>query len=101
MITNPRFHRRGNAQSLMDAAEVVVHMKQRQHSDVIFKFLTESIRQSSETPHVHPLVKILSLNVGRADMLRVWRTDDRFSLGAKTLRRAVTGCPPRDRCHRP
>ena len=77
----------------MNAAEVVVHMKQRQHSDVIFELLTEGIRQPGEPAHVHPHVEILSLDVGRADVLRVGRTDDRLSLGAKTLRRAVTGRP--------
>src|ERR1022692_1177192 len=54
----------------MDAAKVVVHMKQIQHSDVIFELLAESIRQPCEPPHIHPHVEILSLNVGRADMLR-------------------------------
>src|ERR1022692_5339980 len=69
-----------------------MHMKQSEHGDVIFKLLTEGISQPGEAPHVHPHVEILSLNVRRADMLRVWRTDDRLSLGAKTLRRAMTGC---------
>src|ERR1022692_622024 len=91
-LTDPRFHRRGNAQGLVDANEVVVHMEQSQHSDVIFQFLAEGVRQPGEPPHTHPHVEILSLNVRRADMLRVWRTDDRLSLGPKTLRRAVTGC---------
>src|ERR1017187_2844464 len=91
-LADPRFHRGSNTQGLMDADEVVVHMEQRQHSDMVFELLTEGIRQPGEPPHVHPHVEILSLNVGRADVLRVWRTDDRLSLGAKTLRRAVTGC---------
>src|ERR1039457_2943948 len=87
-----RFHRRRNAQGRVDAAKVIVHMKQRQHSDMIFKLLTEGVRQPGEPPHVHPHVEILSLNVGRADMLRVGRTNDRLSLGPKTLCRAVTDC---------
>jgi hypothetical protein len=93
MISHARFHRRRHAQGLVDADEVVVHMKQRQHSDVIFEFLTKGISQPSEPAHVHPHVEILSFNVRRADVLRVGRTNDRLSFGAKTLRRAVTGCP--------
>jgi hypothetical protein len=34
----------------MDANEIVVHMKQRQHSDVIFEILTEGVRQPGEPP---------------------------------------------------
>lgn len=89
MITDASFHRWSNSQGLMNAAEVVVHMKQCQHSDVIFELLTEGIGQPGEPPHVHPHIKILSFNVRRADMLRVGRTNNSLSLGAKTLRRAV------------
>src|ERR1022692_2292406 len=92
MRTNPRFHRRSNAQGLMNAAKVVMHMKQRQHSDVIVELLAEGVRQPGEPPHVHPHVEILPLNVGRADMFGIGRTNDRLSLGPKKLRRAVTGC---------
>jgi hypothetical protein len=95
MITDTSLHRRSNPQRLMNAAKVVVHMKQGQHSDVIFELLTEGVRQPGEPPHIHPHVEVLSLNVGRADMLRVGRTNDGLSLSAKTLRRAVTGCPLR------
>ena len=91
MITDTRFHRRRNPQGLMNAAEIVVHMKQSQHSDVIFELLTEGIGQPGEAPHVHPHVEIRPLNVRRADVLRIGRTNDRLSLGTKTLCRAVTG----------
>jgi hypothetical protein len=30
----------------MDAAEVVVHMKQSQHSDVVFKLLAEGVKSA-------------------------------------------------------
>ena len=92
MITDASFHRRSDAQGLVNANEIVVHMKQRQHSDVIFELLTEGVRQPGESPHIHPHVEILSLNVGRADMLVVGRADNVDTLGAQTLRRAVTGC---------
>jgi hypothetical protein len=86
-----RFHRRGDAQGLMDANEIVVHMKQGQHSDVIFELLAEGVSQPGEAPHIHPHVKVLPFNVGRADVFVVGRTDNVNPLGAKTLRRAVTG----------
>ena len=92
MIANARFHSRSNPQGLMNAAEIAMHMEQRQHSDVIFELLAKGVRQPGEASHVHPHIEILSLNVGRADMLLAGRTDNSLSLGAKTLRRAVTGC---------
>src|ERR1022692_1094040 len=91
MLTNASLHRRSNPQRLVNPAEVVVHMKQRQHSDVIFELLTEGVRQPGKPPHIHSHVEILSLNVGRADVLWVGRANDRLSFGPKTLRRAVTG----------
>src|ERR1035438_2716852 len=99
MITDASFHGRCYPQGLMYAAKVVVHMKQRQHSDVIFELLAESIGKPSEPPHVHAHVEILSLNIGRADVLWVGRTDDGLSLGPKTLRRAVTGRSQIGRAH--
>src|ERR1039458_7010524 len=92
MIANARFHSRSNPQGLMNAAEIAMHMEQRQHSDVIFELLAKGVRQPGEASHIHPHIEILSLNVGRADMLLAGRTDNSLSLGAKTLRRAVTGC---------
>jgi hypothetical protein len=92
MLTDTSFHRRSNPKSLMSAAEVVVHMKQCERGDVIVEFLTKGICQPGEPSHVHPHIGILPFNVGRADMLLVWRTDNVRSFSPKTLRRAVTGC---------
>ena len=66
MRTEPRFHRRSNAQGLMHATEVVVHMKQREHSDVIIELLAEGVRQPSEPPHIHPHVEILPFDIGQS-----------------------------------
>lgn len=38
MRTDPRFHRRSDAQGLMNPAKVVVHMEQRNHRNVIVEF---------------------------------------------------------------
>ena len=89
VLTNARFHRRSNAQGLRNPAEVVVHVEQRYHRDVILKLLTEGIRQSGKAPHVHPHVEILSLNVAGADVFGIGRPDNGIASGAKTLRRAV------------
>jgi len=55
----------------MNSHEVVVHVKQRQHSYVILNLLAEGIRQASEAPHVHPHVKVLALDIAGADVLWV------------------------------
>src|ERR1035441_6159126 len=91
MLTNTSFHCRGNTERLMDAHEVVVHMKQRDHSDVVIELLTEGVRQPSETPHVHSHIEVLAFHIAGADVLMVRGADDIHALGAKTLRRAVTG----------
>src|ERR1035441_4218450 len=89
MLTDSRFHRRGNTQRLMNAAKVVVCMKQRKHGDVVFELLTEGVRQPGEAPHIHPHVEVLPLHVACADMLMVRGAYDIDSFGPKTLRRAV------------
>ena len=68
MKTDASFHRRSNPKCLVYPAEVVVHMKQSYHRDVVVELLTEGIRQSGEAPHVHPHVEILPLHIRRADM---------------------------------
>src|ERR1035438_7786805 len=89
MPTDACFHRRSNPEGLMNPAEVVVHVKQSDHRDVVLDLLREGVRQPRKAPHVHPHVEILSLNVAGADMLGIGSPDDSISSGAKTLRRAV------------
>ena len=87
------FHRRSNAQGLVNPCEVIVHVKQRNHGDVVVQLLTEGVRQASEPAHVHPHIKILPLHITGADVFVVRRTDDVYALGAQTLRRAVALLP--------
>ena len=47
----------------MNANEVVVHMKQSDHCDVVVEVFTKGIRQASEPAHVHPHVEILPLHI--------------------------------------
>ena len=53
MRTDARFHRRGDTQGLVDSHEVVVHMKQRNHRDMIFQLLAERVRKTRKPAHVH------------------------------------------------
>src|SRR5882757_2801257 len=68
MLTDTGFHRRGNSKRLMYSREVVVHVKQSDHRDVVFDLLAERIRQPGEAAHIHPHVEILSLYIARGNM---------------------------------
>ena len=59
MIANASFHRRGDTQRLMNAAEVVIHEVERERVLVVLDFLGECIRQPRKAAHVHPHRKIL------------------------------------------
>src|ERR1035441_7093831 len=89
MLTDTSFHRRSDSQGLVNPREVVVHMEQGNHSDVIVELLAERISQPSEAPHVHSHVEILSLNVAGADVFWIRVTNNVHTFGPKTLRRAV------------
>ncbi len=45
MLTNPRFHGRSNSESLMNAHEVIPHIEEGDHMDVILNLLTECVVQ--------------------------------------------------------
>ena len=74
----------------MNPCKVVVHMEQRHHVDVVVDFLRERIGQPSKAPHVHSHVQVLALDVAGRDVGLIGITADGDTLGAKTLRRAVT-----------
>ena len=73
----------------MHAGEVVVHVEQRNHGDVVVKLLTEGVRQASEPAHVHSHIEILPFHEASRDMRRFRIADHLHPLGAKTLRGAV------------
>ena len=89
MRTQASFHCRGDAQGLMNAAKVVVHVEQRNHGDVIVQLLAERARQAREAPHVHPHVESLPFHETGRDVRLVRVADDFDALGAQTLRGAV------------
>jgi hypothetical protein len=49
MRTQSGFHRRSDPQCLVNPRKVIVHMKQRDHRDVVLNLLDECISQSSES----------------------------------------------------
>jgi hypothetical protein len=73
----------------MHPAEVVVHMEDRQHVNMVLDFLAERIGQPSEAAHTHPHVEVLALHIAGRYMVLIGVTADGDTLGAKTLRRAV------------
>jgi hypothetical protein len=89
MLTDTRFHRGRDAQGLMHPREVIVHMEQSQHSDMVLDLLAEGIRKPGEAAHIHPHVEVLTLHIAGADVVVIGLSDDVYALGTKTLRRAV------------
>ena len=79
MLTDTRFHRRSNPQGLMNPHEVVPHVENRQHVNVILKLLAKGISQSRKAPHAHSHVQVLPLDIA----------GNGRSFGAQTQRRAV------------
>lgn len=53
MVCNPRFHRRTEAQRLVNPAEVVVHVVRGNRVPVIVDLLGKRIGQAREAAHVH------------------------------------------------
>src|ERR1017187_6111543 len=89
MIADASLHRRGHPEGLYAPIEVVVHMKQRDHGNVISEFLAKGIRQARKAPYVYSHVEILPLYIAGADMVGIRRPNDSIASGPKTLRRAV------------
>lgn len=76
MRTQTSFHRRSDPQGLVNPRKVVVHMKQRDHSDVVLKLFAECVRQASEAAHVHPHVEVLPFDVRSRNELVIRIADD-------------------------
>src|SRR3989442_2920467 len=92
MLTEARFHRWSNLQGLMNPRKVMMNMKQRERVYMVLDLFTESIRQPSKAAHLHPHVKILSLNETGGDVPGIGVTKNERLLDAKTLRGAVRPC---------
>jgi hypothetical protein len=80
MIGNARFHCWRDAQGLMNPAEIVVHIMERNRVLQVLQFLAKCVRQPSEPAHRHSHRQILAFdkacrNVGVIGVA----LDDRFS----------------------
>lgn len=70
MIGDAELHRRGDPQSFMHSAKIVVHDIEGDSCPVVFKLLAKGIRQSGEPPLRHPQADVLPFDVACADMAR-------------------------------
>src|SRR5258708_8967535 len=93
MRTDTRFHRRSNTKCLMHAREIVVHVEQRNHRNVVFNLLTECVSESCKSAHVHSHVKILALDVAGGNVSFIRLSDDLDALCSKPLRRTIPLLP--------
>lgn len=98
MIRDARFHRRGDSQRLVDAAEIVIHEPDRHSSRVALDLLRECICQASEAANAHPHRKILPLNKTSAHMFGVRVRAHHFHVtgdapGRRIARFLFGGCP--------
>lgn len=62
MICDTRFHRRCNAQSLVHAAEIVVHEMKRDGVSQVINLLGESVCEARKAAHLHSHGEILALD---------------------------------------
>ena len=92
MRTDARFYRWSDPQGLMNSREVVVHVKQRDHCDMVLKFLRERVGQARKAAHIHSHVQVLALHIRRADVVTVRIADDVHAFGAQTLSGLVDDC---------
>ena len=61
MVCHFGFHRRSDAQGLVNPAEVVVHEVKRNGGGVVLDLLGKPIRQARKPAHVHPHGEVLAL----------------------------------------
>ena len=89
MITNSRFHRRGDAQRSVKLAEVVEAKVERNRGLVVLKLLAEAIRQAGEAADLHPHRQILPFDMAGANPLRVGISTDHYWYSLHDIRRRV------------
>lgn len=86
---DPRFHRGRDAQRLMNANEVVVHVEQRDRVSMILDLLTERICQPREPADVHPHREVLPFDVTRGNVHRIWIASHGLDRATEAHGRAV------------
>lgn len=73
----------------MNAAEIVVHVVDRQRRNMVLDLLRESIGQPCVSAHVHTHCEVLTLHVRRTDVLGVRVADLGPLLAANALGRRI------------
>lgn len=89
-IGHARFHGWCDAEGLMNAAEVVVHVVKGNRRFVVFQLFGKSVCQPGEAAHSHPHREVLTFHEGGGDVLEVRTTHDLDFLCSGALSRAVT-----------
>ena len=98
MIRKTCFHRGRHSQCLVDSAEIVVGMIDRNHVAVILKLLGEGIRKAREAPDAHSEVEVLPFHVAGGDVLRIGRTAENARADADALGGTVASVGLIGRC---
>jgi hypothetical protein len=70
MIRNPECHSGRLTDGFMHAAKIITRNVQANGSNVMIKFLAETVRQSRKAPLLHAESQILPLDVAGRDMAR-------------------------------
>jgi hypothetical protein len=91
VIADSRFHRRSNAQGLMNPAKVVIHVMKSDGCNVKFNLLRERIGQAGEAPHLHSHRQVLPFDIACADMLLIGPSNGFFLFASDTRCRGVSG----------
>lgn len=73
----------------MDAAEIVMHVVNGNHRDVVFDFLGEGVCQSSKAAHRHPHSEILPFYVAGRNVTGIRIADDPLALAANAFTGAI------------
>lgn len=88
MVSESSGHCGGDAEGLVDAAEIVVDKMHGASEAVILQFFRECISQASEPAHLHPHRQVVSLCVGRANLRLIGiAADDFFPRSDQSARR--------------
>ena len=90
MVAHASRHCGRNPQGLMDAPEIVIHVKERDCVAMIVQLLAKGVGQPREAPHSHPHVEILALNVARAYVFRIGATAKLRLIATETDSRAIS-----------
>lgn len=88
---NASGNRRSRFQGLVDAHEIVVHIEQRHHVNVVLDLFREGVGEAGEPAHRHSHGEILAFHMAGGNVERIGHSENRFLLGAIALSRTKPG----------